>query len=396
MDTKGGQAASRAPARLRFALGITAAVLAVAAGLASVLFVGASRLLSAEVEAQIRSDLGLARAAYDDGLSRLLGELKGVVSGRSSRPPLSSGEGPGNLAEMFGSLCRRAGFDVLTLVGPDGVVVESAGGLGAAGDDWSEQVLVARVLREGRAAAGTLVVPAAALALAEAGPAERAAAAGEPRVGATTPVRGESPDGLMLAAAVPWFEATDGVAPPAVLYGARLLNRDDEFVDALAERVFGSGAGRDGRAGMVALCLDDLRIAASAPVPEAARPLGTRLGDDARRQVLLRGRDWIGREPQAGAWWSGVYAPLRDAAGRVVGALYVGRPDAPYARARRATLVTTLGALGLATLAALALLLRLFRPPLDRPSPAAPRPPSSRPAGTRDRAGAGPPGNAAA
>lgn len=370
MDAKGEQAASsRVPARIRFALGTTTVVLAVAAVLASVLFVAVGRLVSSEVEAQVRSDLRLARAAFDEELSRLERGLEEEVSERSLRSHSSSGEGPEGLAEALGSLRRRVGLDVVTLVGPDGVVVESSGGFGAAGDDWSGQILVAPVLRGRRAVAGALVAPAASLASEGAGLAERARIEVEPTAGATTPARGESTDGLMLAAAVPWFDATDAAGPPAVLYGARLLNRGDDFVEAIAERVFGSGSRRGGRAGMVVLCLDDVRVAASVPAPGGRRPLGTRIDDDARRQVLLGGRGWAAREPVAGVWWSGAYEPLRDAAGRVIGALYVGRLDAPYARARRATLATTLGALGAATLAALALLLRLLRPPRRCGSP---------------------------
>lgn len=353
--------AARAKVRIRFVLGTTAAVLGVAAGLAAVLFVAVKRWSSSEVEAQVRSDARLARTVYDEALRRLESDLEAACRGRSLRFPPSE-EDLGDFGEVLRRWRSRAGFDVLTLVGPDGLVVHRAGRPGATGDDLSDQVLVARVLRERRPVAGTLVLPSGALEMEDPTLAERAFVTVEASEGDATPVRADSTDGLALAAAVPLFDAADPAAPPAVLYGARLLHRRVDLVEAIEERVFGGGSRRAGKGGVAALFLDDVRVAASVGATGDERAIGSRMGEAARRHVLAEGDEWAAREPAFGGWYAGAYEPLRDAAGRVVGALYVGRPEAPYARALRATLATALGALSLATFGVLALLLRVFGP----------------------------------
>ncbi|MBN1770937.1 MAG: cache domain-containing protein [Deltaproteobacteria bacterium] len=352
--------AARTTIWFRLAVGTAAVVLLAAAGLAAVAAVGVDRTLSSEVQTRVRFDLNSARAVYDEQLRRIETALVAASWRRTLPSPGAPGR-LGDLAEILDRLRDYAGLDILTLVGPDGRAVYRTGNPDASGDDLSEHVLIAQVLRDPRPASGTLVVPGDSLELECPGLGDRAFVPVVPTAGATSPARAESTDGLVLASAVPLVDVGAPDARPAVLYGARLLNGRDDLVDAIAGQVF-QGQTWEGRdAGTATVFLDDVRVATNVRGADGRRAVGTRMSDEVRRHVLEQGRAWADRAFVVHDWYISAYAPLHDPSGRVIGALFVGLLDAPYTHARRVALASTLGALGVANLAVLALLLWVSR-----------------------------------
>lgn len=70
-----------------------------------------------------------------------------------------------------------------------------------------------------------------------------------------------------------------------------------------------------------------LRIGTTVKKADGSRAIGTYIpGDSPVTQSILQGKTYTGRAFVVKEWYITVYEPLKDASGRVIGALFVGRP----------------------------------------------------------------------
>jgi methyl-accepting chemotaxis protein len=95
---------------------------------------------------------------------------------------------------------------------------------------------------------------------------------------------------------------------------------------------------------------DMLRIATNVTTKEGKRATGTCIGarkpDGSANPVIeavLRGETYRGRALVVDSWYSTAYEPIRDAAGEIVGMLYVGIPHSSLAEIRNSILNTKIG-----------------------------------------------------
>jgi methyl-accepting chemotaxis protein len=98
---------------------------------------------------------------------------------------------------------------------------------------------------------------------------------------------------------------------------------------------------------------DMLRVATNVRTLEGTRAIGTYIPalnpDQSPNPVVQRvlaGETFIGRAFVVNAWYISAYEPIRDAAGQVVGMLYVGVPEQSATSLRRQILETTVGTTG--------------------------------------------------
>ncbi|MGA2492799.1 MAG: methyl-accepting chemotaxis protein [Roseiarcus sp.] len=114
-----------------------------------------------------------------------------------------------------------------------------------------------------------------------------------------------------------------------LLAGDRALNNFDEPVDRVKSLMGGTAT----------VFMGDLRIASNVKKPDGSRAVGTRLAPgpvfDA---VLKRGESYRGEADILGQNYFAAYDPIKNAAGEVIGILYVGVPVAEF----RADLGTTM------------------------------------------------------
>ena len=116
----------------------------------------------------------------------------------------------------------------------------------------------------------------------------------------------------------------------AVLDAGVLLNRNTDIVNAIRDRVYGAGTLPEGGAGMVAVLIDDIRVAGSATQNLGATDLGTRIPADLRAKVLGQGQTVADHDVIGDAWYISGYAPLYDVHGQGVGILQTGFLEAPF------------------------------------------------------------------
>jgi two-component system NtrC family sensor kinase len=171
-------------------------------------------------------------------------------------------------------------------------------------------------------------------------------------------------NGLVLVGAAPVLDTGGRVI--GALYGGQLLTRRYEIVDRIKATLF-EGAQYDGRdVGTSTLFLGDVRIATNVLNEDGLRAIGTRVSQEVYDRVVAGGERWVGRAYVVNDWYVAAYAPLRDHDGRVVGMLYVGTLEQPYADLRLRTSLIFLGI----TLAAVVLAIAvsyIFSRRLSRP-----------------------------
>lgn len=290
-----------------------------------------SSAIMAEAERTVQHDLGIARTLYRQELQELLDALETAADDHTVRRTADT-DLPAGRAALDG-IRRRDGFDFLALADSTGRVIFRAPGEGV--NEIPDSRVVDRVLAGGNAAAGTEAWTTTML---EAESPELADRARIP-IRATPRSSGAAGDtvrtGLVLVAAAP---LRSGGRTVGVLYGGRLLNRDFRIVDRVRDQLYAGGGGN--ATGTVTIFLGDVRIATNVRTPEGARALGTRVSDVVRHSVLEADEPWNDRAFVVDHWYITAYEAIRDPAGRAVGMLYVGIPEAPYVATRNRVILS--------------------------------------------------------
>lgn len=278
---------------------------------------------SVQHEAQLRvnHDLGIARTLYEQQLRSLADAL------RSEAETLDLNAAPELLAAGLRDAKRRLDLTVLGLCDVDGRTMipprpHAGDVVRIDGDPLLRQAL------EGKSGHGTVLLPAERLEQEGGAALRRAMSVRAPGAGGSTATE----------SALFWWTAHPLCAPSgqvvAVLYGGRALNHRHQLVDDIRERIFGGELHAGKPLGTVTVFLGDVRVSTNVLGPDSRRAVGTRVSAEVRDCVLSAQTPYYGRAWVVDAWYLSGYLPLRGPAGTVVGMLYVGLLEAPYALLR--------------------------------------------------------------
>lgn len=137
--------------------------------------------------------------------------------------------------------------------------------------------------------------------------------------------------------ALPLKDAAGAVVE--VVFGGRIVNRDDEFVDRIRHLVFGDATYQGLPVGTVTIFLDDVRISTNVVDESGQRAIGTRVSEAVYNEVVEHGRRWRDRALVVGHWYKAAYEPIYSFDDAIIGILYVGILEEPFqARAARVLL----------------------------------------------------------
>ncbi|MBN2474421.1 MAG: cache domain-containing protein [Pirellulales bacterium] len=340
---------------IRFKLTMTTiAVILVANSLVSLLGVGyLGRVWLEEVQTRVRLDLNSARAAYDSHIDRIDWFLRAVSLDRNLASALE-GDDREQLSTLLENVHGEQKMDFVSVLDAGGRVIYRARNPDRAGDDLSENPLIASVLRKGEPALGTIVLSQATLAKEGEDLATRARFQLLPTPAARPTDEKFRTDGMVVAAAVPIVGSQGRLL--GILYGGDLLNRRFEIVDLIKEEVFPEQrfAGKD--IGTVTIFQGDLRISTNVTTVEGLPAVGTRLSQAVYDEVLIRGDTWAAPAFVVNDWYITAYEPIRDPDSRIIGALYVGLSQTPFIHQRNVVAGVFVGLVGLATVSSLVLL----------------------------------------
>ncbi|MDD1783041.1 cache domain-containing protein [Enterovibrio sp. ZSDZ35] len=150
---------------------------------------------------------------------------------------------------------------------------------------------------------------------------------------AEIPLRNENrPEtrGLISRSLLPLFDENGNLE--WIVDGGILLNNSTDLVDEIRDLVFPVGTLPESSVGTVTLFMDDIRVSTNVPLDSSnkqGRAIGTRVSDEVRETVLLKGDDWVNRAYVYNAWYISAYKPIRDFNNNVIGMLYTGYLEWP-------------------------------------------------------------------
>jgi two-component system NtrC family sensor kinase len=343
---------------LRLAL-FFVAILLVANAVLSVAFVNyLQRVQIRQVQESVALDLNSAREIYQHQIAGIERTLAGAAL-QQRLIEVVDGTGAPCDEDRLRSLMAVGDLDLLALVDRDARLVCTANPAGPVGRRLEGGRAVSQTLGTGRAARGTAIIAADLLAAFDPALAARARIdlVETPAALPTTDL--SRSDGMVVEAAVPVLDAA-GVQVGA-LWGANLLNRRTEVVDAIREEVFQNRRHNGKDIGTATIFQGDLRIATNVTTATGERAIGTRLSAEVVERVLVQGGVWADRAFVVNDWYLTAYEPIRNLDGEIVGALYVGLLETPYQRQRLVLSLVFLAAVASTTLATLALLVYATR-----------------------------------
>ena len=311
-------------------------------------FLAGSIILEAKMAAQarekVRSDLNVAREAYQSELSRVTDVVRFTAGFSSTAQAVDSGDREA-VAQILSPVRQNEHLDLIGAVDASGRVICRPDNPSQFGDDMMGDQFVSRALR-GEVVAGTTVLPVAALAR------EGSALLRQAQLAREALLHG----GLFLMVAAPVRDRA-GVVLGAI-YGAVLLNNNHALADRISGVVYEGAPEREG--GRASLFLGDLAIAGQLKQPAGGRGTGARLSGELYRMVLLRDTTWVGRTLAAGEWYLTAYQPIRSLQGVPIGALQVGIRESQYSAVKTdmafllSGVILVSGLIGLAVSGALA------------------------------------------
>ncbi|MFO7708803.1 MAG: cache domain-containing protein [Desulfobacterales bacterium] len=275
-----------------------------------------------------------------------------------------SGRNTADLGIRLERLSRLAELDFAGIVAEDGRTLSRMGPYAFAGPaPRGENPLAKLVLEQRVSVAGTMVLDRDFLIGENPDLLERARIPAERPPGGNSDSEQEEIGALVIAAAVPIFDADTLVG---VLYGGLLLNRSEVVADTLRDTVFQKETYGGRSIGCSTVFLHDLRVATSVYGPEGRRALGTRASREVKEHVLDRGKLWADRAYVLGNWYIAAYRPMEDVFGRRVGMLKLGVLEEKFAQIRGQALkmfiLTTSAGMLLAAIAGVVIARRITLP----------------------------------
>jgi two-component system, NtrC family, sensor kinase len=291
-----------------------------------------------EAEDRVQNDLNAARLIYMDKLDRVHQAAEFTAVRTFIEDVLLQKNISQDYINVLKSFKANEGLDVLTLTDGNGIVVLRVNNPELKGDDQSNQELVHSVLTRRASAEGTIIVSAKDLENESPNLAEQAhfVFVDTPKARSRSEI--EETAGMMLMAAVPVFSDNKNLI--GVVYAGVLLNHSYEIVDEVKKTVF-QGAIYKGRdIGTATIFQDDVRISTNVNNADGSRATGTRIAADVYEQVVVKGKQYIGRAFVVNDWYITAYEPIKDFDKNIIGILYVGILEQKYSDIRnRAVLV---------------------------------------------------------
>ena len=318
---------------LRTKLLLSFIVVVLAGGISSGIIVTrmVGQTIIAEAQNKVRHDLASAWMVYNERINR----IKDVLTLTTKRDLIIRSMVTKDLETLRRELERvRLDYrlDILTVTDNKGTVLARSRTPYRAGDYQGNDSLVREALKKG-AVASTEIMPKEELEK-EGDELERQAfleVITTPKAKARPQARETS--GMILKAAVPITDLNDNLL--GVLYGGALLNRNYEIVDKIKDTVFRGERYKGKETGTSTIFQWDLRISTNVRDKAGLRAIGTLIARDVYEQVLENGNPWVDRAFVVNDWYITAYDPIRNLKGEVIGILYVGTLEQPYADLRR-------------------------------------------------------------
>ncbi|OQX54632.1 MAG: hypothetical protein B5M54_04860 [Candidatus Aminicenantes bacterium 4484_214] len=287
-------------------------------------------------QAKVRHDLSAARMVYNEKLN----DIKDIVLLNSNRESLQNAMKNNNreiLLAYLDKMRKQFNLDLLSLTDQQGKVICRPSHPEQWGDLKNEDPYIQQSL-QGKIVVGSIVAPREELFQENPALVDQAFIRVVPTPKAAPPTEEAEERGLLLKASAPIIDENGEIL--GVLYGGILLNKNYEIVDRVKEIVYKGEKYKGTDIGTATIFLYDLRISTNVLNENGKRALGTRVSQEVRQAVLIRGQAWIDRAFVVRDWYITAYEPIKDIEGNIIGMLYVGMLEKPYIDLRNKVMLT--------------------------------------------------------
>jgi len=299
------------------------------------LFIGVRLLYNTvlnEAYTRIRLDLNAAREIYDSRIKNIYTALD-IASLDKSINTYDSQEKL-HLVSKLENIARKANLDFLGITDAEGETYCRIGPIPASEKPQEIKNPIVKYLIEnyGKTAMGTVVLDRSFLMDENPSLAEQARIELIPTPRAAPIEEKIETSTMALCAAVPIYKNDKLLG---VIYGGIVLSRNNEIVDTVRETVFRDEVYKGRSIGTATIFYNDIRISTNVLTPEGKRAIGTRVSEEVRNRVLVKGERWTDRAFVVSDWYITAYEPIEDIFGRKVGILYTGVLEEKYVDVRK-------------------------------------------------------------
>ena len=287
-----------------------------------------SDLTVAEAEERVKNDLNSARLIYQVKIDTISQAVKFTAARTFIEDILSGEEIPQEYIIELSRFRKTQGLDILTLTDEHGTVLLRTNNPDRKGDDQSTLEIVMEVIERKVPVSGTSIISAEDLEMESTQLAAQAYLEFIDTPMAIPRFETEETAGMILMAAVPVFGDSGKLI--GIVYAGTLINRNYEIVDEVKQTVFQGAEYKDKDIGSATIFQDDVRISTNVSNRDGSRAIGTRIAADVYEQVVVLGKQWVGRAYVVNDWYISAYEPIRDMDNQIIGILYVGILEQKY------------------------------------------------------------------
>jgi len=303
-----------------------------------------------EAQCKVSLDLESARCIYKHRLSEIEHVLQFTAMRDNAVIRAIEENRKITLLRALKKSMKMGNLDMLTVADINGNVIIRAAHPGIFGDSMADDPFVRQVMNDRSLFTGTQILSQSELRKESPEMAERACIDILDTPMAQPSDRARSTSGMVLKSAVPVYGSRNIVI--GVMYGGVLLNRNYRIVDTIKDIVYKGVTYRGKDTGTATIFQGDLRISTNVMKKNGSRAVGTRVSDAVFETVMGRKKTWTGRAFVVNDWYITAYEPIRDISDAVIGMLYVGILEKPYADVKKRLVLGALGFSGLGVLMA--------------------------------------------
>ncbi len=292
------------------------------------------------IQDKVRVDLNSAREIVQETIA----DIQDIIRLTSTRFFLREGILANDIQDLSAELKRvrqQESLDVLNLTDAEGIVLLRTTNPKASGDSQVSNELIKRVLSEKRAIASIEVLTKEDLAKESGELAERAYTKIIVTAHSKPTNKEAETSGMFIMAAAPIL-SDDGEILGA-LYGARLLNHNDQIVDRIRDMIYEHEKYNGKDVGAVTIFQDGVRISTNVRTEDGQRAVGTLVSEDIYKSVFVEGKSQHKIEFAVQDWYITAYEPIKNISGDTIGILGLGVLESKFRSMERKALWIFLG-----------------------------------------------------
>ncbi len=289
-----------------------------------------------QVENVLAVDLGAARELFRQYLAHIADGVRLMAQQRMLKESIEQGD-IGSMVAPLQAIRQSEDFDILVLSDLHGDVLfplrDQGRKIGSAGMAF----MVRQALLQRKEISSLVVLSRDEMAAVSPELMERARIEVVPTAHSPSLPQNDVTEGLVAAAAIP-VVGDDGSAL-GVLCAGQLVNRRNAVTDRIRSSLYRDDQFGERDVAVVSVFLGAKRIATTATTPTGDRAIGTLAPAAVYDRVVLKGERWNKPGYIVDNWYLTAYEPIRDAQGKVIGALGLGLLERKFEDAQRRAVV---------------------------------------------------------